>query len=202
VNGTMKLSGWRPFLRRLAQAIHGKPTQRPWRRERLRSALTLETLEERVLPSGVARPTYVAIPISHNASPSAGTFKFNGAFTPAGIDKAYAIDQLPNVANLGAGQTIAVVDAYDNPKFVNSAGSGFATTGTQSCNHSTHRGKSFEKKNSLAACRAIEKGSTESFNTPTSSPGLLLTENMVVPPGVNPGLFPIEAKPASFSLGM
>src|SRR5947209_6198203 len=124
----MNLSGWRPFLRRLAHAIHGTRKQRPWRRGRTRAPLVLELLEDRVTPSGVAYPTHVAIAIDRTANPSAGPLKFGSAFAPAGILKAYGIDQLPNAANLGAGQTIAIIDAFDNPKFVNSTDPGFGTS--------------------------------------------------------------------------
>ena len=43
-----------------------------------------------------------------------------GAFTPAEIKEAYGIDQVRDNGTLqdGTGETIAIIDAYDNPKFV------------------------------------------------------------------------------------
>jgi uncharacterized repeat protein (TIGR01451 family) len=47
--------------------------------------------------------------------------------TPSQIRGAYGISQLP-VADDGAGQTIAIVDAYDDPSFVSSTASNFSTS--------------------------------------------------------------------------
>src|SRR6185295_10069994 len=53
-------------------------------------------------------------------------------FKPQQIRHAYQIDTITFngglVAGDGAGQTIAIVDAFDNPKFVSSSSAGFASS--------------------------------------------------------------------------
>jgi subtilase family serine protease len=85
----------------------------PWRRRdaRVHRCLLLEELEGRTLPSTVA------IPATSFASPI--------GYTPGEIRHAYAIDAIrftsgkTTVAGTGAGQTIAIVDAYNDPQIVN-----------------------------------------------------------------------------------
>src|SRR5437016_5681807 len=82
---TMVFSTWRQWLKRLAQAVRGKP------RQARRHRLLLEKLEDRVTPSdaGVAWPTYIRLPLGPDFQPLVGPLKFKGAFTPAGIQLAY-----------------------------------------------------------------------------------------------------------------
>ncbi len=87
--------------------------------------LALERLEDRLTPSAVAKPDYVRFPLQHLVKPLAGQLTFGSAFAPAGIQKAYGLDQL---LNNGAGQTIAIIDAYDNPDLVSSSSPNFATS--------------------------------------------------------------------------
>ncbi len=89
--------------------------------------LRLEFLEERTLLSGYARPTYVRLPLSGGGASPFGTGGPTG-YTPAQIRHAYGFDQIifpGNVPGDGAGTTIAIVDAFDNPKFVSSTSSNF-----------------------------------------------------------------------------
>ncbi len=92
--------------------------------------LILEWLEDRVTPSGaiVETPSYIRKPLPHTLQPHAGQLMFNGAFAPAGILKAYGIDPLINNGNNGAGQTIALIDAFDDTAFSSSGTAGFATS--------------------------------------------------------------------------
>jgi subtilase family serine protease len=68
--------------------------------------LHVEPLESRDLPAVnlIARPNYTVKPADSSASPS--------QFAPAQILHAYGFDKLPYN---GAGQTIAIVDAFDHP---------------------------------------------------------------------------------------
>jgi hypothetical protein len=81
---------------------------------RPRVVLRLEELEPRSLLSAGPLAGWAAVPLSQAplpvAAPTAGSGYF--AFTPAQIRHAYGFDQLPLD---GAGQTIAIVDAYDDP---------------------------------------------------------------------------------------
>jgi subtilase family serine protease len=51
-------------------------------------------------------------------------------FTPAQIRAAYGVDKIVfgSVAGSGAGQTIAIVDAYDDPRFVNGSAPSFLSS--------------------------------------------------------------------------
>jgi subtilase family serine protease len=59
-----------------------------------------------------------AIPTKHGRHPHAGSGPSASALTPAQTRHIYGIDQ---ISNLGAGQTIAIVDAYDDPNIFNDA---------------------------------------------------------------------------------
>ena len=125
VQYVMILSEWRLWLRRLARVLGREPN----RQGALRLFFTLEMLENRLTPSGaVAVPTYIRGPALDDPQPQAGQLKFGNAFAPAGMQKAYGIDQLINNGDAGAGQTIALIDAYDNPDFSSSGTPGFATS--------------------------------------------------------------------------
>ena len=73
----------------------------------------IDRLESRSLLSTttpVAYPTF-AVSSLPNASPG------SGAFTPAQIEQAYQFNQISfnGVAGTGSGETIAIVDAYNDP---------------------------------------------------------------------------------------
>ena len=76
-----------------------------------RFCLSVEQLEERtLLSSGVAQTPYVLAQSSGSATPLDGPSP--SGLTPTQIRHAYGFDQL---ALDGTGQTIAIVDAYDDP---------------------------------------------------------------------------------------
>jgi hypothetical protein len=88
--------------------------------------LGLEVLEDRCLPS-VATPDYI---LAHRAG--SGAVNPNAALAPTGyspaqVRHAYGIDQvsLGGIVGDGSGQTIALIDAYDDPAFVSSTNPGF-----------------------------------------------------------------------------
>src|SRR5258707_25114 len=120
----MFFSAWCRWLKRLAQAVPEMP-RAAGKRGRMRRThartfpLGPEVLESRLVPSGadVARPIEIRVPLAPDLRPDTGPLMFRGAFAPAGIQKAYGIDQLIAAGNDGAGQTIALIDAFDNPAF-------------------------------------------------------------------------------------
>jgi subtilase family serine protease len=77
--------------------------------ERPRARLRLEELETRALPSASSLSAAVAHP-GLQATPLAAAGI--ASYTPAQIRHAYGFDQVPYD---GSGQTIAIVDAYDDP---------------------------------------------------------------------------------------
>jgi subtilase family serine protease len=74
-----------------------------------RPSLRVEELETRALPSAVGPETVIHPNLQ--AAPRAGSGAIT-YYTPGQVRHAYGFDQ---VANSGAGQTIAIVDAYDDP---------------------------------------------------------------------------------------
>jgi hypothetical protein len=81
----------------------------------------VESLETRDLPSaGFAQPTYILHGDGGNASPQ-GSPGPTG-YTPAQIKHAYGTDQITftgGVKGDGSGTTIAIVDAFDDPRIAN-----------------------------------------------------------------------------------
>ncbi len=83
---------------------------------------TLEFLEEKVLPSAYS-PTYaVHTPGVHPSLRAAASSSFTGnGLTPAQVRSAYGVNSITfqsggnTVAGDGSGETIAIVDAYDDP---------------------------------------------------------------------------------------
>jgi autotransporter-associated beta strand protein len=127
----MVFSTWRRRLAPRAQAE--RRVNAPFvscRARRRTAALVAELLEDRIALSGAgsAQPIDIRAPLSPDLSPAAGPLMFKGAFTPAGIQKAYGIDQLIANGNDGTGQTIALIDAFDDPAFSSSGTPGFATS--------------------------------------------------------------------------
>lgn len=83
-------------------------------------ALRIEPLESRLLLSADDRLGGAAAgalsPTSSLASAATpGALMLNNGFAPAGIRQIYGIDQLLNKGDNGKGQTIALIDAYDDP---------------------------------------------------------------------------------------
>ncbi len=93
--------------------------------------LQIEMLEDRTLPAGIA-PTYIPYAPAHHIVPAQGSATpLTGSFSPAQIATAYGISAISfngGITGTGAGQTIAIIDAYDNPDLVSSSASNFATS--------------------------------------------------------------------------
>src|SRR5947207_2709588 len=68
-----------------------------------------------------------AKPIVHIASPHGGATPYASSYTPSQIRAAYGFDQIsiPGITADGAGQTVAIVDAYDDPNFVSTGSANF-----------------------------------------------------------------------------
>ncbi len=81
----------------------------------------LEWLEERTLLQATPTPNYVVDQTAGTSSVPPST-----AFTPQQILTAYGIDQLQGIIGTGTGQTIAIIDAYDNPNLPNSTDPNFS----------------------------------------------------------------------------
>jgi subtilase family serine protease len=86
------------------------PSSRSHTTRSQRTSLRLEELESRALPSASAPAGWTAAP-DLDVTPLAGT-SATGVYTPGQIRTAYSVSNLPYD---GTGQTIAIVDAYDNP---------------------------------------------------------------------------------------
>lgn len=98
---------------------------------RPRAQLLLELLEDRCVPAtapaGLATPDYV-IAQRGLASPDAASGPVG--LTPSQLRNAYGFNAVDfgGIAGDGAGQTIAIIDAYDNPMFVSSTNAGFLSS--------------------------------------------------------------------------
>jgi hypothetical protein len=111
-------------LRRARLSGSRRPATTLPRRRRLR--LTVEELEPYNLLSAavpLAHPDLQATPVAapnQNAAPLQAPGGFaNGPYTPAQIQNAYGFNKL---SQTGSGQTIAIVDAYDDPNIVKDLG--------------------------------------------------------------------------------
>src|SRR5262249_8099180 len=99
------------WLLRLA----GQSKRQPTSRQHSRSRLRIESLEDRCVPASVAHPTFTLL--HHGgARPHSGSGSPSG-LTPSVIRSAYGISGLRFRSGTahGSGQTIAIVDAYDQP---------------------------------------------------------------------------------------
>jgi autotransporter-associated beta strand protein len=87
----------------------------------------LERLEDRLTPN-VAVPGAIGSPIgSGGVHPDNGTGP-SGTFVPSDIQTAYSIKSLLNNGANGSGETIAIIDAYDDPDLVSSSAANFNTS--------------------------------------------------------------------------
>src|SRR5271157_165185 len=113
-------------------------SERIERRSRTRSrharACAIEELENRMLLSGTAQFDHVVFGPPTAApniaiKPAAG-YTVPYVYSPAEIRSAYGVDsiQLGSVVGNGSGQTIAIVDAYDDPALVSSTASNFLSS--------------------------------------------------------------------------
>ncbi len=99
-----------------------------------RTRLSVEALEQRTLLSvllpagGNLRPDFV---IYHANGPDASSGSASpSGYTPTQIETAYGINAITDggVAQQGAGETIAIVDAFDDPNMVSSSAANFSTS--------------------------------------------------------------------------
>ena len=105
---------WSVWLRRQAQiAKCGRAGAGRKARSR---ALVLETLEDRTVPTS-ATTNFFAHPIGvPSFAPQTGQGSGSGGvFLPPDIQTAYGLNSLLAAGNNGAGQTIALIDAYNDP---------------------------------------------------------------------------------------
>ena len=90
------------------------------KRARKSKRLAIESLERRVMMSAahdaVAHPTYHLYTPPGNVSPFLGSSS-PGGITPAQMRQAYGVNNIKfgSVTGDGSGQTIAIIDAYDDP---------------------------------------------------------------------------------------
>ncbi len=113
------------------------PLQRSARRARPRNPRAFLTarddLEVRIVPAligpTVTAPSVVVQPGSQPIEPDGGSGSPSG-YTPQQIRTAYGVDGISfgSITGDGAGQTIAIVDAYDDPGLVDSSASNFSTS--------------------------------------------------------------------------
>ena len=98
-------------------------------RARRRRTLALEALEPRILLSTSSVPPVDGIPIILAPKPGVSPDQESN-ITPQGMCAAYGINLISvgSVVGNGAGQTIAIVDAYDDPDLVSSTDAGFSTS--------------------------------------------------------------------------
>jgi Bacterial Ig-like domain (group 3) len=96
---------------------------------RWRRRLELEPLEERTLPSRIA-PTYMPYRAGGNKPDQGSSGPLTSSFTPAQIAEGYGINAIAfnGIVGTGAGQTIAIIDAFDDPDLVSSSASNFASS--------------------------------------------------------------------------
>jgi len=103
------------FIRRLmTRALRSQKTL-PIRERRLPVGRLIEGLEDRLVPSGgPITPYFMRAPGSDLVPALAPWTTADGAYTPLAIRTAYGITSLPTADN-GTGQTIALIDAYNDP---------------------------------------------------------------------------------------
>ncbi len=96
---------------------------------RSRRQLQVEVLEARALPS---RITPIEMPYGGGGhhKPDGSPAPLSTSFTPAQIAQAYGIGGISfnGIVGSGAGQTIAIIDAYDDPDLVSSTAANFASS--------------------------------------------------------------------------
>ena len=123
-----------------------RPATRPMRKAQHRARLVLEALEGRWIPSvsGVSSLGAVAGAVPVEVMGPQGTLvplqtTAPTGYTPQQLQTAYGLNQVSfsGIKGDGAGQTIALVDAYDNPSFVNSTDPNFDTSALHIFDHNS-----------------------------------------------------------------
>jgi subtilase family serine protease len=150
-----------------------RKAKRPAQHRTRPTILRLERCEDRDVPSTLATPDYIQVsqgPSSGRGgsfSPMGSTLPPTSAKTPAQIRGAYGVANLMfgSVVGDGTGQTIAIVDAFNNPSFVTSTDAAFLTS-------DLHR---FDVQFGLADppifIKSSQSGSTTSYPTNNSGWG-------------------------------
>ena len=106
------------FHRRFTSKLSGKPPRSRVAAPLRRHSLSIEQLEPRCLLSAQAGGFFHPIFVLHRSGNSLPSISASPiGYTPTQIRHAYGFDQVMfgSVQGNGAGQTIAVIDAYDSP---------------------------------------------------------------------------------------
>lgn len=117
------------LLQSIVSRVWGAPQSslRPGSIRLPKTMILVEELEDRCVPTATASYDYVLNPL-------AGATQYSSSgpvgLTPSQIRTAYGFNSISfgSITGDGSGQTIAIVDAYDNPKFVSSTSSSFNTS--------------------------------------------------------------------------
>ena len=109
---------------------------KPARRRALANSI-FEPLEGRQLLSAAHARASMIKPHYADASANGSAAPTSSMHTPAQIRTAYGFDKvnLNGITGDGTGQTIAIIDAFDNPNFVNSTASNFNTSDLYKFDH-------------------------------------------------------------------
>ena len=169
--------------------------------------LFLECLEARLVLSVRPNLNFMEfhdpsrIPAGETPSPMGilpldGGLPFPIGYAPGDIQTAYGIDQIKfgSVTGDGTGQTIAIVDAYDDPAFVNSTDSKFATATSPSSISSS--GLPIHP----ASPRSTSPGKPARCPAPTRpAPGMSTATGKSKRPSISNGRMASRRGPTSFS---
>ena len=117
---------WRTLFGRREGRVHRAAVPTTRRRSLYFRHSELEHLEERTLLSVSLQYDHLVVSrgpgneLAPFGVPAGSAAPPTGAFSPAQIEQAYGIDQVKDSGVLqdGTGETIAIIDAYDNPMFV------------------------------------------------------------------------------------
>jgi hypothetical protein len=123
-------------------------------------------------------------------------FQFPVGYLPSDIQTAYGIDNIKfgSIVGDGTGQTIAIVDAYDDPAFVDSTSPGFANSDLAQFDLQTGipDPPSFTKVNQLGQTSPLP-------GTDPAAPATLMATGKSRRPLISNGRIPLPQGPTSFS---
>ncbi len=124
------------FFRRILLRAFRKQQTYPIRRQPGSITRILEELEDRTVPAA-AHPTYI-IDGTGGSGPDKGPQHGTPAYDPAQFNQAYGINYINGISGngimdggilqQGAGQTVAIIDAYDDPNMVSSTNANFVNS--------------------------------------------------------------------------
>jgi len=121
-------------MRSWIRQLFARPASRPFRKAQHRVRLDVEALEDRTVPSlltAQAVPTAVPVEVMGPAGKLVPLVTPGPVgYTPQQLQTAYGLNKVSfaGIKGDGTGQTIALVDTFDNPSFVNSTDPNFATS--------------------------------------------------------------------------